>query len=173
MKTGLLERLSQHSPVIILILSLAVLVLFVIVLRVSAHLSAIRNVWKSLSAGVSGPNLEALLNDHLRERMALEAQVRRQASEIQELQGKMATTKRHLGLVRFDAFEDIGGAQSFALAIYDDQGDGAVISSLLGRSECRVYGKTMSRGRTERNLSQEESRAISEAQAHEPRPIVS
>lgn len=173
MKNGLLESLSQQSSVIILILSLVVLVLFVMVIRLSMQISALRNRWKGLLDGTRGENLESLLHEHLHQRLTLEDLVKLQGRQIETLEAKMLTAKRHLGLVRFDAFEDTGGSQSFAMALYDDNGDGAILTSLLGRNECRVYGKGMSRGRSERNLSQEEQRAISEAESGSPRAIVS
>jgi hypothetical protein len=122
--------------------------------------------------GVRGENLERLLYDHLRERMALQEDVNDLEKRTVVLEDKISTTKRHLGLIRYDAFDDIGGAQSFALAIYDDKGDGAVLTSLVGRADCRVYAKPISNGRSERTLSQEEQRAIQDAKSSGPKTIM-
>lgn len=84
----------------------------------------------------------------------------------------MSTSKRHLGLVRFDAFEDVGGSQSFALALYDDHGNGAVLNGLIGRTDCRVYCKPLVSGRSDRTLSQEESRAVEEAASSSPKAVI-
>lgn len=92
---------------------------------------------------------------------------------VESLESRMEVSKRHMGLVRYDAFEDVGGNQSFALALYDDDGNGAVLSSIIGRSEARVYCKPLVNGRSERSLSQEEQRAIREAKTAGPRTIVS
>ncbi len=71
-------------------------------------------------------------------------------ARVDMLEEKMDGSKRHLGIVRYDAFDDVGGAQSFALALYDDRGDGVVVSSLVGRADCRVYGKPLRSGRSTR-----------------------
>lgn len=92
---------------------------------------------------------------------------------IQHLEDDMLSAKRFVGLVRYDAFEDVGGNQSFALAVYDSEGNGAVLTSLVGRQDCRVYCKPLMNGRSERDLSREEQRAISEAQSTGPKTIVS
>ena len=84
----------------------------------------------------------------------------------------MEKAKSHLGLVRYDAFEDVGGNQSFALALYDDNGDGMIINGLIGRTDCRVYAKPLVGGRSDRNLSQEERRAIEEALSRAPKSVV-
>ena len=65
-----------------------------------------------------------------------------------------------IGLVRFDAFEDTGGAQSFALALVDDDGDGIVLTSLHSRPTTRVYVKAIRRGVADAPLSAEETRAL-------------
>jgi hypothetical protein len=68
-----------------------------------------------------------------------------------------------IGLVRFNAFEDTGGASSFALALVDDDGDGIVLTSLHSRATTRVYVKTIRRGVADAPLSDEEDRALKEA----------
>lgn len=69
----------------------------------------------------------------------------------------------HIGLVRFDAFDDTGGAQSFALALIDDDGDGIVLSSLHSRQTTRLYVKSIRRGVADAPLSGEEVRAMKNA----------
>lgn len=68
-----------------------------------------------------------------------------------------------IGLIRFDAFADAGGAQSFALALVDDDGDGIVLTSLHSRPTTRVYVKAIRRGVADAPLSAEETRALRDA----------
>lgn len=70
---------------------------------------------------------------------------------------------RHVGVVRYDAFGDMGGALSFSAAIFDDHGDGLVISSINGRSETRTYAKPLIDLRSDHTLSPEEQQAIDQA----------
>jgi hypothetical protein len=63
-------------------------------------------------------------------------------------------------IVRFNAFEDVGGEQSFALSLLDENNTGVVISSLYGRQDSRLYVKSVVNGEGERTLSEEEQRAI-------------
>lgn len=69
----------------------------------------------------------------------------------------------HVGLVRFDAFEDTGGGQSFALALIDDEGDGVVLTSLHSRQTTRVFIKDIRGGVADAPLSGEEERALRQA----------
>jgi len=68
-----------------------------------------------------------------------------------------------IGLIRFDAFADTGGAQSFALALVDDDGDGIVLTSLHSRPTTRVFIKAIRRGVADAPLSAEETRALQDA----------
>jgi uncharacterized protein DUF4446 len=79
---------------------------------------------------------------------------------------------RHVGIVRFDAFEDMGGRLSFAAAFLDGHGDGLVITSINGRQDTRCYAKQIRNGTSSgHHLSDEERQAIREALAAPPRSI--
>jgi hypothetical protein len=67
---------------------------------------------------------------------------------------------QHIGLVRYNPFEDTGSDQSFAIALLDDSRDGIVISSLHGRSNTRVFAKPVTGGESTHALSDEETQAI-------------
>ena len=77
--------------------------------------------------------------------------------------GQDPSALRHVGVVRYDAFGDMGGRLSFSAAIYDDRGDGLVVSSINGRSETRTYAKALVDLRSDHNLSPEEQQAIDAA----------
>ena len=68
-------------------------------------------------------------------------------------------------LVRYDAFEDMGGRLSFSAALLDDHGDGVVITSINGRTETRTYAKPVKALTSDHNLSDEEREAIAGAVA--------
>lgn len=169
---SLLESLSQHTPTVLAALTLATLILAILLVRLSVQFNQVRRRWGELLSGSTGSSLELMLQDHLRERMRIQSQLEIAEARIAELESKVATAKRHLGLVRFDAFEDVGGSQSFALALYDDHGNGAVVNGLVGRTDCRVYCKPLVAGRSDRTLSQEESRAVEDAVSRAPRAVI-
>jgi hypothetical protein len=76
------------------------------------------------------------------------------------LEERTRSSLRHIGMVRFNPFEDTGSDQSFAIALLDDARDGIVISSLHGRSNTRIYAKPVEGATSSPALSEEESRAI-------------
>lgn len=93
----------------------------------------------------------------------LEGDLERTRIRQQELAEHLARSNRNVGIVRFDAFEDMGGLMSFSAAFLDDHQTGIVITAINGRTEARVYAKAVEEGRSSHNLSPEEQRALAEA----------
>lgn len=131
---------------------------FLITLTLSVKKSQAR--LRQILSGVEGADLEAVLIEHGKMREELKRHVVAIEGRTETLERKLLRSKRHVGLVRYDAFPDIGGLQSFAMAVYDDNGDGVVLSSIIGRAEGRVYGKPLMAGKSDRNLTNEEQQAI-------------
>jgi hypothetical protein len=87
--------------------------------------------------------------------------------EVLRLESLLASTRRdlsmalrHVSVVRYDAFSDMGGRFSFSAALLDDAGDGLVITSIHARSETRTYLKGLSAGDSDITLSPEEQQAV-------------
>jgi hypothetical protein len=82
------------------------------------------------------------------------------SAEIHRLRGDVSTTLRHLAVVRYDAFGDMGGHLSWSMALLDDGGDGVVLTSIHGRSDSRTYAKNVTSWSGNQQLSPEEEEAI-------------
>jgi hypothetical protein len=115
--------------------------------------------------------LEALVERHAKSIQRLEAAVRQLAMGERQLVEFIEGAIQHVGVVRFDAFEDMGGRLSFSAALLDRHGDGVVITSINGRQDTRCYAKRVENGTSIHNLSDEEEQAIRQALGG-PRRIV-
>jgi hypothetical protein len=102
----------------------------------------------------------------------LEAAVKKLAQGQRQLSDIAKDSVRHVGVVRFDAFEDMGGRLSFSAALLDGHGDGVVITSINGRQDTRCYAKRVTNAASVHNLTDEERQAIREALASDHRPQV-
>jgi hypothetical protein len=85
--------------------------------------------------------------------------------EVQALRMEASDALRHLAVVRYDAFGDMGGHLSWSLALLDDSGDGVVLTSIHGRSEARTYAKNISAWSCDQAMSPEEEEAVKFAKA--------
>ncbi len=80
--------------------------------------------------------------------------------EVHALRTEVSDALRHLAVVRYDAFGDMGGHLSWSLALLDDGGTGVVLTSIHGRSDARTYAKNVSDWSCDQQLSPEEEEAI-------------
>lgn len=107
--------------------------------------------------------LHGILEDQSNRISRLESAVRALAGTDRRLQFDIEGAVRNVGLVRYDAFEDVGGRLSFSCALLDDRGTGVVMTSINGRHDTRVYAKPVSKGHSPYSLSIEEEEAIRKA----------
>jgi hypothetical protein len=112
--------------------------------------------------------LRGVLEGQSRQIQRLEAAVRALSSTDRRQEAMIEGAVLRVGVVRYDAFEDVGGRLSFSCAMLDDHGNGVVMTSINGRQDTRVYAKPIVDGRSQYNLSIEEEEAIRQALA-EPR----
>ena len=80
--------------------------------------------------------------------------------EVHALRAEVSDALRHLSVVRYDAFGDMGGHLSWSLALVDDVGTGVVLTSIHGRSDARTYAKGVTEWSCDQQLSPEEEEAI-------------
>jgi hypothetical protein len=109
--------------------------------------------------------LRGVLEGHAQKIQRLEAAVRSLSATDRRQETLIEGAVRRVGLVRYDAFEDVGGRLSFSCAMLDDHGTGVVMTSINGRQDTRVYAKPIVDGRSQYNLSVEEEEAIRQALA--------
>jgi hypothetical protein len=169
---GWLNSMPMLVPGAVLVLLIAVVGLFVQNMGLKKRSQRLEELWLQLSAGVDAGNLEDLLHQQLRHSGQLESDIQGITERLKVAEAKLVQSKRYVGLVRYDAFDDVGGAQSFSMAICDENGDGAIVSSQVGRMDNRVFGKALRAGRSEVNLTSEEEQALEEAVAGRNRPKI-
>jgi len=158
---------STSSELAIGALAIGVILLVVVAALLWRHVSSLERRLAGLTRGGDGQSLESTLHATLE-------RVGRLGSGVQELESRTSILEeagrlaiQRTGLVRYNPFEDTGGNQSFAVALLDANGDGVVMSSLHARQNTRVYAKTVTGGRSETALSDEEAEAVRQAMARQ------
>ena len=106
---------------------------------------------------------EKMVSAILQEMETSRASLQTTTSGLHQLQEESLSFLKHSGFVRYDAFEDVGGQQSYSLCLLDSRRNGYIITYLTGRNSTRSYAVQVQEGQASRKLSDEESRALSEA----------
>ncbi|MGQ9525146.1 MAG: DUF4446 family protein [Armatimonadota bacterium] len=158
----LLYYARQYQAEVLLVQAAVTVLLFICLAVALVSLRRMRTRYAELLTAPSGENLEDTLKQYLQ--YAVDAKQRAEFADerLGELVQQVKGCLQRSGLVRFDAFDNVSGKQSFSLALLDAQGDGVVLTTLYGRDSCRVYGKQVCSGRAD-SLTQEEQQAIEEA----------
>jgi len=143
--------------VVALLLALLALVGVVFML---ARQQRLLGQYQHLMTGTSGGNLESMLHDHVAQVRETAAQVEAVDQLARRLEKSGYFSLQHLGVVRYNPFQDTGGDQSFAIALVDGHGNGVVLSSLHARDVTRVYAKPLSKWESTYSLTDEEKQAI-------------
>ena len=91
-------------------------------------------------------------------------------ADLAALRADLGQALRHVAVVRYDAFGDMGGRLSFSAAVIDDHGDGLVFSSIHARGESRTYAKGVVGGSSDATLTPEEQQALAAARTGKETP---
>jgi hypothetical protein len=144
-----------------------------LVALVAIGLSVVAVVYAIANAGRAGgavggrvrldETLRGILQGQSQQIQRLERAIRALHGTDKKQQTQIEGSVRNVALLRYDAFEDVGGRLSFSCALLDDQGNGVVLTSINGRQETRVYAKPVTQGTSTHNLSLEEDEAIRRA----------
>lgn len=162
--TGGLVDWVRSQPGIALLLCVAVQIsTFVVAFLGWSRSAKLARRQSRMLRGASGESLERMLLDYAsgveETRVRLNENANVSAANTQALRSAV----RRIGLIRYDAFDQVGGYQSFSLALLDERGSGIVLSSLVSRHDSRIYVKAIAGGASDQPLTPEEARAVAEA----------
>jgi hypothetical protein len=159
------DFLRTYDAHFLLGLSVLSLILLLCLIAVSRRVSKLRRRYSTKLMDGSVGEIVDCLAQQTSAVTAIETRLDEIGAKQAEQADAIAGCVQKVGLVRFDAFDDIGGEQSFAIVLLDGSGSGMAISSLYGRHDSRLYAKGITNGEGERALSDEERAAMSKALA--------
>lgn len=152
------------DPGIIMIAMMAIMVFVLIyMVRVSMKLTRFLKKYRIFMRGKDAVSLERAFAQKFLEVDRLTELSKNQASEIAKIKEMLARTTNKIGIVKYDAFPDVGGKLSFALAMLDESNSGFVLNAIHSREGCYTYVKEIVKGESYIVLGQEEKDALRQA----------
>ena len=152
---------------VVTILSVLVILLIVSLFIVIRQMNIISRKYSALMSGKKGADLEKIIRVRFKEMDQVKANAKRITKEHKELQRKLKHCFCKYGLVKYDAFNEMAGKLSFALALLNEENTGVVINSIYARESCNIYAKEIIKGESYIPLSEEEKNAIESAKTVE------
>ena len=123
-------------------------------------LSKIKKRTRSFFASSEGKDLEEIIYKQIKKTNEVDGEIKKIIEDNKRIKSDLAKCVQKVGVVRFNPFGDVGGNQSFVIALLDNSLSGVIIQSLYSREGVRVYSKQIKRGKSEYALGEEEKEAI-------------
>ena len=145
---------------ILLGLLVILLLLIVLVIVQIAKLSKLKKRYEKFMKGKNAASLENDIADIFQDMKFLKTSVEKNKKDIRVLYKKMESAFQKVGMVKYDAFNQMGGKLSFSLALLDENDDGFILNSVHSSEGCYSYTKIVKNGKCEINLGEEEKQAL-------------
>lgn len=154
---------ENYNIEIIIGLVVAFMVVLILYLIGQFRIGRITEKYNALVRDVNGLNLEDLILQTLNEIDGVKGEIDSLEKKSFELENRLSYAVQKVGIVRYNAFADMGSELSFSLALLDDNLNGVVITSIYGREYTTSYGKPIIHGKSKYPLSVEEMQAMDRA----------
>ena len=162
--------LNSYAGIIAAIALLGCLCLAFTVAGLSSRAARQGRMLRQMLSGPEGADLEVMLKRVTEASDRATARGDELEEQITRLGQSMGSCVQRIGFVRFDAYPDVSGRQSFSLVMLNGRGDGTILTGLFGRSDGRCFGKSVVGGQADAPLSEEEEDALQMALTGAPLP---
>lgn len=142
-------------------------VAFIVAVVATVRVRSLTRDYLLLQGDDDADSFVAAVTKQIDEVTALRRDIAEQSAAVNRLADDLRDAIRHIAVVRYDAFGDMGGRYSFSVAMLDDSGDGLVLTAIHSRSDTRTYFKGVREGAGLEELSPEEVRAVALARGQE------
>lgn len=156
----ILEAIGIHTDYVIIGLTILTLILLILYIVNVVQMNQLKKRYKIFMSGKNARNLEKTLIERLDQVDALMKENAENKKAIQNILSKMKFTFQKVGLVKYDAFHEMGGKLSFSLALLNEANDGFVLNAVHSREGCYTYVKDIIAGNSVILLSPEEKEAL-------------
>jgi len=161
--TVLSNLIMSNVQYVLLGMTVMILLALIIFISINIKLAKLNKRYNIMMKGMDGINVEQLLLKHIEDVKETVNKVDKLSIGCQKMENQFKKSIQKFGVVRFNAFEDMGSDLSFSIALLDYQNDGMVISSIYSRSESRMYAKPVLAGQSSYLLTDEEKQALIQA----------
>jgi len=141
-------------------LAVIVVILLIIVLVNAVKTTKMRKSYKMFMEGKNGQSLENILQSRLKQVEHLMDAEEENKEQIQIIMDHLDHTYQKVGLVKYNAFEEMGGKLSFSLALLNRKNDGFILNAMYSREGCFTYIKEVIDGNPIIMLADEEREAL-------------
>ena len=159
------QPLNQEQVILIVVLALAILsvVLLTSTIILLVKVSSLTKKYNAFMKGSDGHTLESTILTRFKEIDILKEESKYTSEKLNIACETLITAYQKIGIIKYDAFKEMGGKLSFSLCMLDDENNGFILTSMHTREGCYTYIKEIIKGESFVILSAEERKALEEA----------
>ena len=163
------QKFGIDSDYIIIALAILLVIILIVLIVDTIQIILLKKRYKIFMSGKNARNLEKTLIERLDQVDGLLKANAANEKNIKNLFSNMKFTFQKIGLVKYDAFNEMGGKLSFSLALLNETDDGFVMNAVHSREGCYTYIKEIVGGNSIIVLAEEEQEALNMAkEANKP-----
>lgn len=159
------QMLNQNQLLLIVVLALAILsvALLTTTIILLVKVGSLTKKYNAFMKGSDGYTLESTILNRFKEIDILKEESKYTSEKLNIACETLITAYQKIGIVKYDAFKEMGGKLSFSLCLLDDENNGFILTSMHTREGCYTYVKEIIKGESFVVLAAEERRALEEA----------
>lgn len=158
------EMINEYSAYIVLGLVAFSLLLLILIIILSVKSKKLNKKYKAFMTGASAENLEGQVLARFSDVDNLKTENKKLKEELSKVKENLLITYQKIGVVKYDAFKEMGGKLSFVMALLDKNNNGVLLNSMhSSREGCYTYLKEIIKGESFLELSEEERKALNMA----------
>lgn len=148
---------------LVIVLLIMQVVFIVIVINLQMKHKRMQEKYQIFMRGKDGKSLEKGFLEQFKTVEKLERAVKQNTRDIDTIYKRMKTHYQKIGIVRYDAFQEMGGNLSFVLTMLDENNNGWVFNAMHSREGCYTYIKEIVKGESYMELGEEERESLKKA----------
>lgn len=154
---------SVDTLYVILGMAVVMAVMLVFLIINSVKIKKMKLTYTSFVSGKDGKSLEEVILKRFKEVDELKKEDAAKKVQLDDINESLRYAFSKMGMVKYDAFNEMGGKLSFALALLDNRNNGFLINAMHSREGCYTYVKEIINGESYINLGEEEKKALNKA----------
>ena len=169
MNSNLFNQLGLNIDIayILIALLLIIIVLLIMIIVQGNKIKNIKNQISRFMKGKEAASLEEEIVALFEDNQIIKKATEKNQKDINNLYGRLATCFQKVGIIKYDAFNQMGGQLSYSIALLDEDNNGFLLNSVHSTDGCYSYSKEIRNGKCSLELGDEEQIALKEAMEYQ------
>lgn len=146
--------------IVILIMAILLIILLIICIANICSISVMKKTGRKFMQGKNAKSLEQEITGLFEDNKFIKSAIEKNKKDIRNLYKNLESAFQKVGIVKYDAFNQMGGKLSFSLALLDENNNGFILNSVHSTDGCYSYTKQIENGVCKISLGEEEEKAL-------------